>query len=82
MYNSCVEGTAKVCPWESKVLFLWLRIFHYFCLMYHYGCCIYNINGLSFIFRLPKPVTAKPLSQTDDEGIHEKDLERVPGLGK
>ena len=33
-------------------------------------------------FRLPKPVTAKPLSQTNDEGVHEKDLERIPGLEK
>ena len=35
-----------------------------------------------FYFRLPKPVTAKPLSQIDEDGVREKDLERVPGISK
>ena len=35
-----------------------------------------------YYFRLPKPIFAKQLTQTDSDGIHEKDLERVPGIMK
>lgn len=44
---------------------------------------LHRINTELFVLgRLPKPVTAKQLSQTNDEGVHEKDLERIPGIGK
>ena len=37
---------------------------------------------MCYYFRLPKPIFAKQLTQTDGDGIHEKDLERVPGIMK